>query len=261
MVESIDNLLKSEKGSKQETVIPSKKLNETKRRISNICKFLTINSKIYSPQETVDSVEAYIKEIDKVDRILYSEISTFIIALDEEERGIFSTNIEKLILYALDEVNEISEDARIIIIKIYDHFQLNLTQIESANNITQRVIIETLEREKIGFQKEIKGIEKDYITILGIFAAIILTFVGGFTFSTSVLNNISKVNIYDLVLVSLIIGLVFISLIATLMEFLREINNKVIADKNEGNKTNLTSKLIIIALFIMILCFYLKLYT
>ena len=80
--------------------------------------------------------------------------------------------------------------------------------------------------------KEIKGIQKEYITILGIFAAIMLAFVGSFTFSTSVLNNVGKTDVFELVIVALVIGLVFILLISILIDFLREINDKVIKDKN-----------------------------
>ena len=56
--------------------------------------------------------------------------------------------------------------------------------------------------------KEIKGIQKEYITILGIFAAIMLAFVGAFTFSTSVLNNLGKADTLELVAVAIVIGLV-----------------------------------------------------
>lgn len=51
-----------------------------------------------------------------------------------------------------------------------------------------------------------------------------LAFVGAFTFSTSVLNNISSVEPNTLILVALIIGLVFTLLLTLLISFLREIN-------------------------------------
>ena len=251
MADPLDNLLKSEKDSKHNQAKPSKKLNESKRRFSNICRSLTFDSKFYSPQKTVGSVDAYIKEPNKINRILYSEISAFIVAMNEEERGIFSTNIEKLLLYVLDDSNEISDDAKKIVIKVYDHFQLNLTQIESANNITQRAIISSLEDEKISLHKEIKGIEKEYITILGIFAAIMLAFVGGFTFSTSVLNNIAETSVYTLVLVALVIGIVFVILITVLIDFLRDINDKL-KDTDGKRKINVVSRFSIIILSILI---------
>ena len=51
------------------------------------------------------------------------------------QRGAFATNLEKLLLYSLDDGNSISEDSKKIIVKIYDHSQLALHQIENVNNI------------------------------------------------------------------------------------------------------------------------------
>lgn len=211
-----------------------------------------IDSENYSPKKTVSSIDNYIKENSKIDRILYSEISSFIIALDEGGRGTFSTNIEKLLMYVLDENNSVQEDSRKICIKIYDHFQLNLTQIESSAAITRMEIANAISEEKASLHKEVKGIEKEYITILGIFAAIMLAFVGAFTFSTSVLNNVSNTDMYKLVIIALVIGLVFIVLIMLLIEFLRDINEKIITDENGKRKMNPIGKVAIIVLTILI---------
>lgn len=75
-------------------------------------------------------------------------------------------------------------------------------------------------------------------TILGIFAAIMLAFVGAFTFSTSVLNNLGKADTLELVVVAIVIGLVFVLLISILIDFLRDINDKVVCDKNGKKKWN-----------------------
>ena len=165
-------------------------------------------------------------------------ISGFIVGLDEKARGIFSTNVDKLLQYVLDEENKVSEDTRKICVKLYDHFQLNLIQIESASVITKDGIATAMRDEVEESHKEIKGIQKEYITILGIFAAIMLAFVGAFTFSTSVLNNLGKADILELVVVALVIGLVFVLLISILIDFLREINDKVIRDENGKKKWN-----------------------
>ena len=89
------------------------------------------------------------------------------------ERGIFATNLEKLLLYSLDDKNGVNDDCKKMIVKIYDHFQLALHQIENVNNI----FANSIEEAKENLQKQIKGVEKEYISILGIFAAIVLAFV------------------------------------------------------------------------------------
>ena len=252
MSDTMEKLLKQESNDSVVPAKPSKKLNETKRRLNGICKSIMIDSEAYLPQKTVDSIDAYIKEATKVDRILYSEISSFVIALDESGRGTFATNIEKLLIYVLDETNSVQDDGRKICIKIYDHFQLNLAQIESSAAITQLQIAKTIGEEKASLHREVKAVEKEYITILGIFAAIMLAFVGAFTFSTSVLNNVTNTNAYKLAIIALIIGLIFVTLITILIEFLREINNRARSGKDGKWKMNSVSKWAIIFLCILI---------
>lgn len=200
----------------------SKKFTNTKRKINGICKALSLNTKTYAPQRTVENIESYISSSNKLDRILYSEISNYVYSLEMTERGIFATNLEKLLLYSLDDNNEVNDDCRKMIVKIYDHFQLALHQIENVNNI----FANSIEEAKENLQKQIKGVEKEYISILGIFAAIVLAFVGGITFSTSVLQNISAVSVFRLLLVVDFLAFVLINVIYILVKFIFTINEK-----------------------------------
>ena len=200
----------------------SNKFNNTKRKINGICKALSLNTQKYDPQKTVENISAYITSTNKLDRILYSEISNYVYSLEMSERGIFATNLEKLLLYSLNDNNEVSEDCKKMIVKIYDHFQLALHQIENVNNI----FANSIEEAKENLQKQIKGVEKEYITILGIFAAIVLAFVGGITFSTSVLQNISATSIFRLLLVVDFLAFVLINTIYILLKFIFAINDK-----------------------------------
>ena len=246
MADTIGKLLKSEGDSKEISPAKSqKKLKESKRRLGGVCRSLLIDTAVYEPKKTVNSINAYIAEIEKVDRLLYSVISGFIVGLDEKDRGIFSTNVDKLLQYVLDEANSVEEDTRKICIKLYDHCPRNIIQIESASVITKDAIANAMKDEVQELHKEIKGIQKEYITILGIFAAIMLAFVGAFTFSTSVLSNLGKVDALELVMVVLVIGLVFVLLISILIEFLREINDKVIKDEKGKRKWSSKSKIAI----------------
>lgn len=204
------------------SVDQSKKFNNTKRKINGICKALSMNTQKYDPQKTVENIVIYMSSTNKLDRILYSEISNYVYSLEMSERGIFATNIEKLLLYSLDDKNSVNEDCKKMIVKIYDHFQLTLHQIENANNI----FANSIEEAKENLKKQIKGVEKEYISILGIFAAIVLAFVGGITFSTSVLQNISSVSIFRLLLVVDFLAFVLINIIYILVKFIFTINEK-----------------------------------
>lgn len=69
-------------------------------------------------------------------------------------------------------------------------------------------------------------IQKQYITILGIFASIVLAFTGGIAFSTSVLQNIAKASIYRISLISIILAFALTNLIYVLTRFIMEITKK-----------------------------------
>ena len=97
--------------------------------------------------------------------------------------------------------------------------QLSNQTIEDVKQLSQKV------------QDSQEDMQKEYITILGIFAAIVLAFTGGIVFSSSVLENIDKASIYRLALITFIVGLVFFNLIWLLIDFIRDINGKAIRKK------------------------------
>ena len=96
---------------------------------------------------------------------------------------------------------------------------------------------------------QIKGVEKEYISILGIFAAIVLAFVGGITFSTSVLQNISAVSAFRLLLVVDFLAFVLINVIYILVKFIFTINEK---DAKLFNIKALNISCLVIALIVII---------
>lgn len=216
------NILLKQDDKIEATKLTSKIFNRSKQKINGICKSLSRTTTTYEPSKTVDSIQSYLDTPDKLDRILYSEISQYIFSLDSAERGIFTTNVEKLLHYSFDKNHSITPDCRKIIVKIFDHSQLALYQIENANNIFAKSIDEAKENLK----KEVKGIEKEYISILGIFASIVFAFVGGLTFSSSVLQNISSVSIFRLLIIIDFLAFVFLNIVYLLLKFISTINDK-----------------------------------
>lgn len=245
MSRRLDVLLKSDDKSTV-SLEGSRKFRNTKRKINAICKALCIESQKYRPKMTADFIEAYIRDRDKIDRVLYSEISNYVFSLDMEKRGVFATNIEKLLIYALEEANSVSEDCRKMIIKIYDHFELALHQIENVNNI----FAESIEDAKDNLRNEIKGVEREYISILGIFAAIMLAFVGGITFSSSVLQNIGSVSIYRLLMVIVLLAFVLINVINILIRFILTINDNSSLRVFEIRRVNIACILLALIIFL-----------
>jgi len=222
MADNVKNLFRADDESavkKQSSYTINKshtKVNDAQRRILGICRGLSVDSRSYKPDITIKSILDYIDSKNDVHRLLYSQISNYIFSLDEKRRGIFSTNIDKLLTYALDDNNEIGDECKKMVVKIYDHFQLAISQIENIKSTFATGIEET----KDSLLRETKSIQKEYVAILGIFAAIVLAFVGGITFSSSVLQNINGVSIYRVILVALVIGLVLVNILYGLFYYI-----------------------------------------
>lgn len=251
--EALQKLDRINSGPEVQPTEAAKKINEAKRQLRYICQHLLHKSDQYKPELTVKSIESYIKANSICGRILYSELSSFIVGLDEADRATASANIDGLLSYTLNN-NEVSDDVKKICVKLYDHFQLNLIQIVNAEKESDKAIAKSITDEKVKLHQEVKEIQKEYITILGIFAAIMLAFVGSFTFSTSVLNNIGSVSTGELIIIALVIGLVFVILLTVLIDFLLEINGRL--RKEDGKaRINSTGKCAVILIVTLLIGF------
>lgn len=153
-------------------------------------------------------------------------------------------------------------DIRKEIVKLYDHTNLDIARINYTKTMTNetmselaknRLLVENLgqnvrqsedslkelsnktinnlEQLSAQVQKRQEDMQREYITILGIFASIVLAFTGGIVFSSSVLENIDKPSVYRIALIAFIIGLVFFNLIWILIDFIRDISGKAIRKK------------------------------
>lgn len=151
-------------------------------------------------------------------------------------------------LYSLNDENSVTNDSKKIIVKIYDHSQLASHQIENVNNI----FAASIEENKEKLQGQIKDMEREYITILGIFAAIVLAFVGGITFSTSVLQNISAISVFRLLLVIDFLAFVLINVIYILVKFIFAINKNNEKNTEMFNNKALNTACLVIALVIIL---------
>lgn len=211
----------------------------------------------------------YEPESNEYWRHFYSDILSTLTQIDSDDFGgsldVLAQNMQVL-KDGYQAVNHDDDDVIIdigkSIIKLYDHTNLEIARInytKTLNNTVKSDVAKTKmltsslqtqiidaeqknENNEIEFRnatkkynEEIemnqKKMQNEYITILGIFASIVLSFTGGLAFSSSVLNNISSVSIYRLSFIAFVIGLVFFDLIWVLLDFIRDINGKVIRKK------------------------------
>lgn len=217
-------LLKSDKGKKLES---SPKFALAQKMIADICNDLSQSTDTYKPAGTIKLINAYLKDSNKIGRVLYSEISSFVFSLGPNQREELSANTENLMVHAL-EANErrVGNECKDVVIRIYDHCQLAVNQMQGANMIFASQIQQTKMRLTKEIKQEIKQYEREYITILGIFASIVLAFVGGMTYSTSVLQYMKDVSIYRLLAVADVIAFVLLNTIQMLISLIFNINNR-----------------------------------
>lgn len=160
--------------------------------------------------------------------------------------------------------NSLKEEYKNKLEKIYDHISLEFTRLSYSKSIESNTFskIEQLESKHKEIESKHKKIKEDiskqrnqYVAILGIFAAIILAFVGGMTFSNSTLAYMHKVSIYRLTFVISLIALFFGNVLFALFDFINNISNVNTQNKKWLNAFNAFFIIAIIADFIVyILC-------
>ena len=123
--------------------------------------------------------------------------------------------------------------------KLYDHVNLEISRISYTQEIAQRMEDKNRKagEEIKSLSEKAANMQKDYITILGIFSSIVITFVAGMVFSSSVLENIDKVSIYRLTFVIILIALLLFNLLNLLLDFIAKVNLKtpvMVSKKNDN---------------------------
>lgn len=198
-------------------------------------------SEIYKRLEHI-----YYYNKDEKYRHFYSDIYAALSLIDKDpsigDLEILSQNLDIIMKNYKPDQNS-DEDGNTInitdeIFKLYDHVNLDIARFTTLketgdkNKSEQRRMnglvseIEKKQEELENTIPDIKDMQKSYISILGIFASIVLAFTGGMAFSTSVLDNIYKSSIYRTIIVVSLVGMVFIVMIWLLLDFIRNIHGQ-----------------------------------
>ncbi|EAH4711996.1 hypothetical protein ISV75_001705 [Campylobacter jejuni] len=180
----------------------------------------------------------------------YSELTTIILNATkndpEQDLMILAQNLrgleEKLNSHSQNAKLEIAnlQDIKSRIAKFYDHVNLECVRLQDSSEKISRLqnTYKELDKNYKELDKNYKELDKNYkelsenlnkqqtqyITILGIFASIVLTFVSGLVFSNSILSNIDKASIYRLVFVMAFIALFVGNILYFLFAFLIKIS-------------------------------------
>lgn len=126
------------------------------------------------------------------------------------------------------QLEQMSDFANAIGNQVHDSTMLmaeldKLEQINKENIGKSKLKIDELNELSDDIKDKVEGVQRDSITILGIFSSVVLTFTGGMMFSTSVLENIGNSSAYRIIIIALIIGFVLVNSIIALVLYIGKI--------------------------------------
>lgn len=163
-----------------------------------------------------------------------------------------SNNFDLLYMYFLDNYKDKCPDSvEVKLNKLIDHItleivrlqyisQYNDTIVENTNLFNESSSKLTTAQEAINAaNKHIQNMYAQIISILGIFAAIIIAFFGGFNYFTSVLNNIGNIEKFRLLSISSIIGFTVLNTIFGMLYFIGKLTDKNISVNCENDKEHI----------------------
>lgn len=171
----------------------------------------------------------------KYERFLYSVVTNVVFGLEDVEFASLSMCVEKI----LEE--DLSNAQFNGIVKLNDHIDLanqqKLASIQQSkimgndisiaiNGIVGETSVGLTTKFNNEIEKQRSNLEKNNISILGIFASIVVAFTAGITFNASVLANMHNVNIYKLIFVIIMISQGTLHLVHLLMNNLYRISNE-----------------------------------
>lgn len=149
----------------------------------------------------------------QVDKIVHTVVSEAVVKIDE-----LSKKMDKLVEAKSAEIlnnmdNKVENQSEILI--------------SDMNKVVNR----RLYSNQIRMKKYYKGLEKDSITIMGIFVAIVLAFTGSTIIPTNLVNNAADIGAAKLVLLLSGIAFIFINMLYQLIRFILIINDKSVSIK------------------------------
>lgn len=153
----------------------------------------------------------------------YSRITTTILNSAKDKEQTFMTLAQNIrILEQIIKDEKKVKDIKPELEKLYDHINLECIRLQDSDNKINKIknVSKELDRNYKELKENLNKQQTQYITILGIFASIVLAFVGGLVFSTSVLSNIDKASIYRLLFIIAFIALFFGNILYFLFNFL-----------------------------------------
>lgn len=188
------------------------------------------------------------KYLDNYNRILYSEISAAI--FKESESNIFNiiNNLESIAESSASNIflNQQVEEVDKSILKLWDHVNLANMQLENLqmkdktlrekfNTVVQPVVSELREETQNSINSNNRDLTNSLLAMLGIFTALAFLLFGGVSSASSVLSNISSIQLPLLMVLMSIWGGIICNISYFLIYFVSKLIHISIKTNNRYN--------------------------
>lgn len=232
-----------------EDISQSIEQDENISKQTKLIEFIKSISNGFIPESDIKNKIQEIFDIysDNSFRHSYSDVSKFLIDLvnekndDIEALSIITDNLEKLLEHAKKNKNGNIEKIKKIF-KLKDHIDLEIIRHKyiskkygkEINEIKDKAEkleenlkdkAEKLENDIGQSKKDLENSKINYVTILGIFSAIMISFTSGLVFSKEVIENTTNNNIYATIMSISTIAIFIGTIIFALFLFIQKINN------------------------------------
>ena len=127
-------------------------------------------------------------------------------------------NSKESVAKQLDDLNELADELNV---QVRESTDLISTFQEQSRKSEEK--LQQIDEKSKNMIDKIEGVQKESITILGIFASIVLSFTAGIGFSSSVLENMNRGTPYRIAAVIIAIALVLMNLMAILLGYIDKI--------------------------------------
>lgn len=219
------------------------KTGEMITSIRSICEYLNTNSLNFEPQVALKKIISY---IDRYDRILYSELSSYYFKCNSlsDANSFISQNMQTLTDYVtstkIEEFEDIGgietdiENIKKIVLKILDHLRLADSQLQYLN---QDKFYEHFWEEREDIENSIKEeghkLNKELISLVAIFTAMAFLVFGGLNSLSDILElSFKNFSVLNISFVGIIWGLCIFNLIYLFIYLVSKIIQVNVASEN-----------------------------
>lgn len=250
-----ENVKKEEPKEDADKDITSKAdyIREMENAMDDLCERLAGDSKTFDAKDFFERLHEYIY---REDRLLYTNITNYIFALNSEEKfGIMQTNLDSVIKYIYSDQFEEEhpwkasyknqrnpyERTKRTILKLWDHMNLAKRQVamfKMKNEDYSKIVDEKMEIAANELSKEVNG---QLISLVGIFTALSFLVFGGISSLDNIFEGAKDIPIVKLVIIGLIWSFCIMNLVFVFMFFVAKLSRLNIKSSTDVN-ANLVQK-------------------